>query len=128
MKYRMRVSSPWALVVIYMAAIFYASSLSGVSLPRSMPDVAGHSIAYFGLALVVVRALAGGLPRRIGPGVAAAAMAITVAYGASDEIHQIFVSGRSMELRDFMADTAGAVIGTTACWVWGIIAPGVAHS
>jgi VanZ family protein len=105
-----------------MAAIFYVSSLSDVALPGGLPDTLGHSSAYFGLAIVVVRACAGGLPRRLDARTAAAAIGIAVAYGVSDEIHQAFVPGRTAELRDLTADAAGALAGTIACWAWGIIA------
>lgn len=37
--------------------------------------------------------------------------AITVAYAASDEIHQLFVPGRSSEVRDVIIDAAGAAVG-----------------
>lgn len=33
-------------------------------------------------------------------------------YGVTDEVHQIFVEGRSCEFRDWAIDTVGAVIGT----------------
>ena len=84
----------WAPVVIYMAAIFYVSSLTDPPVPAGT-DKPLHWLAYLGLAVVVVRALAGGLPRRIGVGVAATAMAITIGYGATDEVHQMFVPGRT---------------------------------
>ncbi len=35
----------------------------------------------------------------------------TSLYAVSDEIHQIFVEGRSCELRDWAIDTLGAVLG-----------------
>ena len=79
-------------------------------------------MAYLALAVLVVRALVRGLPRRIGLGVAAAAIAITVAYGATDEVHQLFVPGRTGDVYDLMADAAGAVVGTAACIVWGVFA------
>lgn len=40
------------------------------------------------------------------------AVLLTSAYAITDEIHQIFVIGRSCELRDWSIDTLGAVIGT----------------
>lgn len=125
---RTRCLGLWAPVVAYMAAIFYVSSLPDVALPRGVSDLSGHSIAYLGFAIVVIRALAGGLPRRIGPRVAAMAMAIAVAYGVSDEFHQAFVPGRSAEVRDLVADAAGALIGTIGCWAWGIISTSDAHT
>jgi VanZ family protein len=106
-----------------MGAIFFVSSLSdppGV-LPNS--DKPLHWLAYLGLAVLVVRALAGGLPRRIGFGIALAAMLITVAYGATDEVHQLFVPGRTGDVYDLMADAAGALAGTIGCILWGIISP-----
>ena len=39
------------------------------------------------------------------------AIGITSLYAVTDEIHQIFVEGRSCELRDWVIDTFGAVIG-----------------
>ena len=113
--------SLWAPVVVYMAALFYLSSLSDVSLPSGVSDKPAHVLAYVGLALVVVRAVAGGLPQRIGLRVAAVAILITVAYGASDEIHQMFVPTRMPDWLDLLADAEGALIGTIACWAWGII-------
>ena len=111
-----------------MTAIFYMSSLADVALPSGVSDISAHSITYFGLGVTVIRALAGGLPRPIGAGVAVAGIAITVAYGASDEFHQAFVPGRTMELRDLIADATGALVGAAVCWAWGIIASADAHS
>ena len=39
------------------------------------------------------------------------AILVTVLYAASDELHQLFVPGRSCQLRDVLIDTAGAVAG-----------------
>jgi VanZ family protein len=108
----------WAPVVIYMAAIFSVSSVPGPPIPGGS-DKSLHVLAYLGLAVVVVRALGGGLPRRIGFGIAATALLITMGYGATDEVHQRFVPGRSGEVDDFLADAAGALAGTIACWLWG---------
>lgn len=36
---------------------------------------------------------------------------IAVLYAASDELHQLFVDGRSCEFRDVMIDSAGALVG-----------------
>ena len=105
-----------------MAAIFYASSLTDLSLPNTVA-ISGHSAAYFGLAVLVVRALAGGLPRRIGVRLAATAMLVSIAYGISDEVHQAFVPGRVADPYDVLADAIGALGGTITCWAWGILSP-----
>ncbi len=39
------------------------------------------------------------------------AFIITVLFAASDEIHQLFVQGRSCSLFDFIADLCGGIIG-----------------
>jgi VanZ family protein len=111
-------------VVVYMAAIFYVSSLpEPPPLPPGFGDKPSHSLAYLGLAITIARALAGGLPARVGMGTAVAAVLLTIAYGMTDELHQSFVPGRSAELYDLYADAIGAIIGTAACWAWGIISP-----
>jgi VanZ family protein len=90
-----------------------------------LPDVVSYmsvpAVAYTALGLRVVRAVAGGLPRRITARIAAVAITMTVAYGATDELHQAFVAGRSAEIADLYADAAGAIVATIACWAWGII-------
>jgi VanZ family protein len=104
-----------------MGAIFYLSAQPDVSLPTGVDDKAAHYIAYMALGLLVVRALTHGLPARITRGVAVAAMAITIGYGASDEWHQRFVPGRSSEVADLVADSLGAFGAVGLCWAWGMI-------
>ena len=48
----------WAPVVLYMGAIFFVSSLSDPPVPPTT-DKPLHWLAYLGLAVLVVRALAG---------------------------------------------------------------------
>jgi VanZ family protein len=103
-----------------MAAIFYLSSIPDIPIAEPLA-ISGHSIGYFVLAVLVVRALAGGLPRRIGVRVAAIALLVTVVYGISDEFHQSFVPGREASVYDVVTDAIGALAGTIACWAWGIL-------
>jgi VanZ family protein len=112
----------WLPVIVCMAGIFYVSSLPDLSLPEPVA-ISGHSAAYLGLAVLLVRALAGGLPRRIGARVAVTALLIAVAYGVSDEVHQSYVPGRVADAYDVATDAIGALAGTIACWAWGIISP-----
>jgi hypothetical protein len=70
---------------------------------------------------VIVRALSGGLPARVGMRAAVTCVLLAVAYGITDEFHQSFVPGRSAELYDLYADAVGAIVGTAVCWAWGII-------
>jgi VanZ family protein len=84
-------------------------------------DKPWHALGYLGLAVVVVRALAGGLPRRISPRIVIVSVGVVVLYGASDELHQMFVPGRTAAFDDLLADTIGALVGASLCWAGGII-------
>lgn len=103
-----------------MTAIFAVSSMALPPGPGG--DKPWHVLGYFCLAVVVVRALAGGLPRRIHLRTAVRVIVIVVLYGMSDEWHQTFVPGRTAAFDDLVADAIGALVGTGACWAWGIIA------
>ncbi len=111
----------WGPVIVYMAVIFYVSSLHEAPLPKGMSDKSAHWLGYTGFSVTIARALAGGLGRRIAASTAMVAVLIAVAYGVSDEFHQMFVPGRSAELADLGADALGAIVGAAACWAWGII-------
>lgn len=111
----------WGPVVMVMAVMFYISSLNEAPLPEDVSDKTGHLLGYTVLGVTVVRAVAGGLPRSITWRTALIAIGITVAYGVSDELHQMFVAGRTAAVDDLYADTAGALLATIACWAWGII-------
>jgi VanZ family protein len=109
-------------VIAYMAAIYFVSGLQRAPLPDDVSDKTGHFVAYGGLALLSVRAVAGGLPSQVTWRIALLALAIAGGYGVFDEVHQLFVPGRSGDIADWFADVTGAVIGIGACWLWGIIA------
>jgi VanZ family protein len=117
----MRVFSLWGPVLAVMAMIFSLSSLREPPLPEDVSDTSGHVLGYTVLGVTLVRALAGGLPRQITWRTALPAIAITVAYGLTDEIHQSFVAGRTAASADLYADAAGALLAAIACWAWGII-------
>jgi VanZ family protein len=84
--------------------IFTASSRSAVAGPR-IPNF--DKVVHFS-----VYGLLGTLACRAGRGGAGAwwALVAVSAYGATDEWHQSFVPGRSSELGDWIADTAGAAL------------------
>ena len=105
-----------------MAAIFFVSGLPHAPLPDRVSDKTGHIVAYAGLALLCVRAVGGGLRRRMVLRTAVLALTIAAAYGITDEGHQWFVPGRSADVFDWFADVSGALVGIGACWLWGIIA------
>jgi VanZ family protein len=46
------------------------------------------------------------------------ALLLTVAYGASDELHQRYVHGRTADPRDWAADAAGGAVAVAALTWW----------
>ena len=111
----------WVPVAAYMAAIFYVSSLSQPVVPPG-GDKPWHLLAYLGLGVLTLRAVAGGLGAWISWRAAALAIAIAVVYAGTDELHQMFVPGRSAQLSDLVADGLGVIVGASLCWLWGVIA------
>lgn len=107
----------WFPVMGYMMLIFYLSSLPHPEeeLPGFLFEKLGdkllHAMEYSVLAVLCYRAFrrtAGAYAARY-----AVVLAIVVAsfYGATDEVHQAFVPFRTPAWSDWIADTAGAVIG-----------------
>jgi hypothetical protein len=119
--------SLWGPPLIWMAAIFAVSADSDPPAPALVSDKLMHLIAYALLAVVVFRAVAGGLPARVTWLSAGFTLLITGLYGLSDEIHQSYVPGRTAELNDLYADIAGAAIALIGCWGWGILEPLIPH-
>jgi VanZ family protein len=104
----------WAPVFIYVVLIFYISSLSDVSWSSSYPDQLLHAAEFLGLAILVARALNGGLLRPIQPRILLLAFLLCVLYAISDEIHQMFVPNRYADYADVLSDAVGAAIGLFA--------------
>jgi VanZ family protein len=109
----------WGPVAAYMGIIFYLSSRSQVPLGVDASDKLLHTLAYFGLAIVVVRALCRGLPARVGRTTAIVGWLVVAAYGVTDEVHQMFVPGRTPAVDDLVADAVGGFAGVVLCWAWG---------
>jgi VanZ family protein len=104
-------------VALYMALIFAVSSIHNPpQLPSSIGDKGGHAILYSGLAVLIVRALAGGW-RPFGAWIAVAAVLYSTLYGVSDELHQLLVPTRTADVRDLAADAVGAAVAVAALYV-----------
>lgn len=113
------------VVAAYMLALFTASSGPGVELPPGRNwDKVLHAGAFGVLALLSAWALMRGRLRAATWPVLLAACLITILYGASDELHQSFVPGRTADVSDLLADAVGAVAAAGAVRAWGIIARG----
>lgn len=104
-----------------MAAIFVGSAIPEPPIPGGVSDVSLHEVGYFGLAALLVRALANGRWAGVTAQTLTLAWIIAVAYGASDEWHQSFVPTRHAEIRDWIADAIGALAGVIVVGAWGII-------
>jgi len=104
-------------VAAYGGAVFYLSSLSRAQVPARIPDTVLHAVEYAGLTLLMLRALNGGLLRRIPARVHLLGVGLAVLYGISDEIHQLFVARRTASLKDVLSDMLGAVLAVGAAEV-----------
>lgn len=101
----------WTPAVAVMAGIFAVSGIENLSAPPGgVSDKAGHAMAYGGLALFVLRAVARARVTHVTWGGALLAWGLTVAYGATDELHQYFVPGRFAAFDDWVADAVGSAV------------------
>ena len=105
----------WAPVAAWMAVIFIASSRAVPAPVSQVPDWISHPVAYAVLAVLLCRALTGGLGEPVAFGAAATAVIATFLYGVTDELHQSFVPGRFADPTDLFKNLAGAILGAGAC-------------
>lgn len=100
----------WAPSMLWTAGIFIATSLPGSALPSISPfagaDKVVHASMYAALGALVARALAQGGRRAF-----VLPLAMIALLAAGDEWHQLWIPGRSADVRDWMADVAGATVG-----------------
>ena len=90
-----------------MGSLYLASSRSVLITDARVSDKLLHVVAYLILGSFVLRATHGGLSElRLVPTLAA--FLLTLAYGVSDEIHQLYVPGRVASVADVGADALGA--------------------
>ncbi|MFA7288065.1 MAG: VanZ family protein [Melioribacteraceae bacterium] len=99
-----------SILVSYWLVLIIGTSLPSTSLPSfKVGDKIIHFIAYFGLGLVFAayRLLYfENIKRNV-----FIIILLIVLYALIDEVHQIFIPGRSCELYDFLADITGGFIG-----------------
>ena len=103
----------WLPPLVYMGIIYYLSSQSDPvpQVTSVVWDKLLHFVEYGGLATLFARALLGeGLAV---PATIVAAVVLTSAYGASDEIHQSTVPQRQADVRDWLVDGVGASVGAS---------------
>lgn len=109
-------------VLIVISSIFLLSHIPGDNLGFDSPegsDKIFHAIAYGTLALTVIYAVRTESDRRKTPLIKGLGIIIfCIIYGISDEFHQSFIAGRSVDWRDLAADTAGALLAVLGWWHW----------
>lgn len=97
---------------LWLGLIFFLSSQSVlIDIDNQVGDKtfykSAHFFAYAVLMWLVWRALS---PRRCADWpLLLAALGLTVLYGVSDEVHQLFVPGRQGRVADVLFDSAGAL-------------------
>lgn len=104
----------WGPSIVWAAILFALSSIPGRVYPRvsfTFADKVVHVAVYAVLAWLCARSLHGPARGPFAWRVALTAIALAIAYGVTDEVHQIFVPGRSADPRDVVADAVGAVLG-----------------
>ncbi len=102
----------WCWPVLLAGMIVYASGTGNVAGPRIIGfDKVAHFFVFGLLATLVVR---NGFARRR----AWLAIVIVSAFGASDEWHQSFTPGRTMQVADWVADTLGAIVAVAVYTRW----------
>ena len=100
-------------LVLYWIVLFTATTLPGNQLPDlHLSDKIEHFSAFFILAVMLNLALI--FQRKsfiIFKYAALVTIIITLSYGAVDELHQLFIPGRSADIRDWLADSTGGILG-----------------
>jgi VanZ family protein len=103
-----RTLTHWLPVLLWAGVIFALSSIPSLGTGLGTWDTilrkGAHMTEYAILAVLLVRAL----------GREAPALAIGIAYAATDELHQAFVHGRHASPIDVAIDTVGLLIGVLA--------------
>ena len=87
----------------------------GLLLLRVDPPLGGwdkpaHFFAFALITALLLHGTAGQAPLAI--------LAAVVAFGAMDEVHQLFVPGRTADIADFIADAAAAAVVIGLLWAW----------
>ncbi len=100
--------------ILWCLLIFVSSSIPSAKLPRfvfKLSDKFLHSILFLVLAALAYRALThqGSFPS-LSRHALVITLAFTLFYGVSDEVHQLFVTGRNASVYDVAADVVGGLV------------------
>jgi VanZ family protein len=98
----------WGPAVLWAGLIFALSSIPDLGTELGVWDTVLRKLAH-----TAEFAILGALVYRAA-GSASAAILLSSAYAATDELHQTFVTGRHGSPLDWVIDTVGVVLGVTA--------------
>lgn len=105
-----------------MAVIFGLSAMSAPPEPLlPVSDKVVHGVTYALLGTLMLRGLANARWSQVTGATAVGAVVLSALYGCSDELHQRFVTSRTPELADVLADALGAGCAAAGLWAWSII-------
>ncbi len=110
-----RIGKYIAPTLLYCGLLFYMSGIPGHAAPNiPFSDKMFHVLAYLVLGFLFARSL----PvinnyRIVRQNVIWFSILFCTFYGISDEIHQLFVEGRSFEFGDMIADAVGGALGAS---------------
>lgn len=98
---------------VYWLILFIATTLPGNKVPNlGVSDKIEHSTAYMVLSVLLCMTYTFQNKIKIFWKKPFLMTILTVTfYGALDELHQLFIPGRSCDIKDLMADVAGASVG-----------------
>lgn len=101
----------WLPATAVALAIFLLSSLSGDSVAKTglghePYQINAHFFMYFLLTIALFKAT-----KDVG-----LAMAISILYSLTDEVHQTFVPGRDFQLFDILVDSFGTLLAGLILW------------
>lgn len=82
-------------------------------------DKIEHLLAYFGLSVLLGLSLfTQNKSKILKKSYYLFSIVFVALYGAMDEIHQLFVPGRSCDINDWIADISGAIIGSVVIYLF----------
>ncbi|MFC1560200.1 VanZ family protein [Candidatus Margulisiibacteriota bacterium] len=103
----------WLPAILYMALIFYLSSRPAASLVKSMPILLGFKLVHiveYGFLFYLIRFALLRTTALKSAHLFFVALELTVIYGLTDELHQVFVPFRTGNLLDAFVNGVGAVV------------------
>jgi VanZ family protein len=115
----------WVPAVAYTALIFGVSSIAGLSPPVpcfKLFDKLAHVVEFTGLALFLTVAFRRTLPEARRATTPVFVILVGLVIGVLDEVYQLSVPGRAVELLDWVGDAIGVLIGAAVGMLHGPVA------